>query len=77
MRVSLFASWVNVHAKHFHACDNSEIATEIEVELGQARIYVNNSSLSKKSRKQLTQANTQKVAKMQHKAWEVSLLENS
>jgi hypothetical protein len=52
MWVRQFAGWANVRAKQFHACDNSEIATKTETELGQASIYVNDSKHSKKSSKQ-------------------------
>ena len=51
MWVRQLASWANVHAKQFHACDNNEIATKIETELGEAIIYVNDRKNSKKSRK--------------------------
>ena len=52
MWVRQFASWANVCAKQFHACDNSEIATKIETELGKASIYVKDNKRSKKSSKQ-------------------------
>lgn len=51
MWVRQFASWANVCAKQFYAYDNSEIATKIETELGQASIYVNDNKRSKKSSK--------------------------
>lgn len=41
-----------VRAKQFHACDNSEIETKIEIVLGQANMHVNDNKHSKKSRKQ-------------------------
>lgn len=47
-----FSGWENVHAKQFHACDSSDIATKTETELGQASIHVNNSKRSKKLSKQ-------------------------
>ena len=40
---------MTIHAKQSHACDNNEIAMKIETDLGQARIYVNDSRSSKKS----------------------------
>jgi len=52
MWVRQFVDWAKVHAKKFHACENSEIATKTERELGQASIHVNNSKHSKKSSKQ-------------------------
>ena len=52
MWVRQFIGWVNVRAKQFHACDNSEIATKTETELEEASIHVNNSKCSKKSSKQ-------------------------
>jgi len=52
MWVRQCAGWANIRAKQFHACDNSEIATIIETELGQARILVNDNRRSKKSSKQ-------------------------
>ncbi len=52
MWVRSFTGWANIRAKKFHACDNSERATKIETELGQARIYVNDNRCSKKSSKQ-------------------------
>lgn len=52
MWVRHFSGWANIRAKQFHTCDNSEIATKTDTELGQPRIHVNNSRHSKKSRKQ-------------------------
>jgi len=46
-----FVGWANVRAKQFHACDNSEMETKIETDLGQASICVNDSKPSKKSNK--------------------------
>jgi len=51
MWVMQFASWANIHAKQFHVCDSSEMATKYEIELGQAIIYANDIKRSKKSRK--------------------------
>ena len=48
MWVRQFVGWVNVRAKQFHACDNSEIETKNESELGKVSIHVNDIKNSKK-----------------------------
>jgi len=52
MWVRQFASWANIYAKQFHACDDSEVAMKTKIELGQASIYINDNKRSKKSSKQ-------------------------
>ena len=51
MWVRSFSGWENVRAKQFHACDNSEIATKIETDLGKARIYVNTAGVQRNQAK--------------------------
>ena len=42
----------NVHAKHYYACDNSEMLTKTETVLVQANMHANDSKHSQKSSKQ-------------------------
>ena len=55
MWVKQVADLAAIHAKQFHACDNSEIGKKTETVLVQASMHVNESKHSRKSRKQYSQ----------------------